>query len=172
MNENLGQCTNGCGAGEYIFNNIDTFCDWLFGPENAGTKKCKTICIAHWMSGFDGQFLLQYLEQNGIKPDIIPKNTMLMCINVDEIHMKIIDSYNFMSMALAALPKTFGIPQLAKGYFPHLFNTAENENYTGQYPDASYYDPGNMKPDEKIKFESWYTQVVRTKTFQLILILL
>ena len=46
------------------------------------------------------------------------------------------DSLNFFQTGLAKLPKTFGLNQLKKpkGYFPHLFNVRENENYVGPIP--------------------------------------
>nr|XP_042912384.1 uncharacterized protein LOC122272597 [Parasteatoda tepidariorum] len=37
--------------------------------------------------------------------------------------MRIIDSLSFLPMSLAKLPKSFGLQELKKGYFPHLFNT-------------------------------------------------
>ena len=41
-------------------------------------------------------------------------------------------------MKLVNFPKTFGIEELAKGYFPHLFNKKENENYVGPIPPTPY----------------------------------
>jgi len=32
--------------------------------------------------------------------------------------IKIIDSHNFMASALSAFPKTFGLNELKKGYYP------------------------------------------------------
>ena len=47
----------------------------------------------------------------------------------------LIDSMNFIPGALKYFPKTFVIK--VKGYFPHNFNTRENENYVGcLYNDA------------------------------------
>ena len=42
-------------------------------------------------------------------------------------------------MPLRDFPKTFGISELAKGYFPHEFNSDENQTYIGKYPDTQYY---------------------------------
>ena len=36
-------------------------------------------------------------------------------------------------MSLAKFPKTFGQDELCKGYFPHMFNKDENQNYVGKY---------------------------------------
>jgi hypothetical protein len=43
-------------------------------------------------------------------------------------NVKIIDSYNFIPLALSKCPKTFGLDELRKGYFPYLFNTSVNQN--------------------------------------------
>jgi len=61
-------------------------------------------------------------------------------------------------MALSALPKTFDIQEKQKGWFPHLFNIPENQNYIGAWPDAWYYNPSSMKPDVKKEFYRWYNQ--------------
>ena len=55
----------------------------------------------------------------------------VLSLSVDMFKIKFIDSLNFIPMRLADFPKTFGIDELAKGYFPHLFNKKENENYVG-----------------------------------------
>jgi len=57
---------------------------------------------------------------------------------------KIIDSYNFIPLALAKCPKTFGHLELKKGYFPYLFNTISNKISHQNakdipYPDVNYY---------------------------------
>jgi hypothetical protein len=56
-----------------------------------------------------------------------------------------IDSLNFFNEPLASLPKTFGIQNSVKGYFPHGFNTKENEDYVGEIPDIKYYHPEYVK---------------------------
>ena len=60
-------------------------------------------------------------------------------------------------MKLANFPKTFGIEELAKGHFPHLFNKKENENYVGPILPASYYNPNGMNPKDKEAFMTWHT---------------
>jgi G:T-mismatch repair DNA endonuclease (very short patch repair protein) len=52
--------------------------------------------------------------------------------------------------------KTFGLTKLEKGYFPHFFNRAENQDYVGPMPDVKYYDPNGMSPDDRKKFFAWY----------------
>jgi hypothetical protein len=63
-------------------------------------------------------------------------------------------------MKLADFPKTFGLTELEKGYFPHFFNRAENQDYVGPMPDFKYYDPNGMSPDDREKFFAWYKDMV------------
>ena len=66
--------------------------------------------------------------------------------------MTFIDYLNYFNNSLARLPKIFGLNELHKGYFPHLFATKENQHYKGEIPAASYYDPDGMKPDKRLEF--------------------
>lgn len=59
-------------------------------------------------------------------------------------------------MKLAKIPLAFGLEELSKGYFPHLFNTRENQTYMGRYPDPQYYGIDYMSSDERKKFLEWY----------------
>lgn len=79
-----------------------------------------------------------------------------MLISVNSI--RIIDSFNFIPMSLSAMPKAFGIEDTCKGFFPHLFNTLENEKYIGEWPDAFYYTPATMKSTDYETFMKWYFQ--------------
>ncbi|KAL5020225.1 hypothetical protein ScPMuIL_003117 [Solemya velum] len=57
------------------------------------------------------------------------------------------------------MPAAFGIPELCKGFFPHLFNKAENWNscLLG-LPDKKFYNPDGMKPGTKSAFIKWYEE--------------
>ena len=48
-----------------------------------------------------------------------------------------IDSLSFFTMQLSAFPKTFGLRELKKGFFPPLFNMPDNQDYHGPIPDAA-----------------------------------
>ena len=41
------------------------------------------------------------------------------------LNIKLLDSLNFLSMALSRLPQSFGLKEMKKGYFPHLYSTEE-----------------------------------------------
>ena len=89
-------------------------------------------------------------------PKIISKGLEVMCLEYGKI--RVLDSLNFLPMALAELPKAFGQTELKKGYFPHKFNTSDHQDYIGPMPDSWYYDPGNMKDSKRDAFYKWYTQ--------------
>jgi hypothetical protein len=69
---------------------------------------------------------------------------------------RFIDSLNFVTSKLAAFPKTFGLTELKKGYFPHYFNTQENQSYIGMIPDKKYYGPNQMSSGDRSKFLEWH----------------
>ena len=70
---------------------------------------------------------------------------------------KFIDSINYFQMKLSALPATFGLPESSKkGYFPHFFNTCENQRYVRALPAIEFYGPDTMAPAERAAFIDWY----------------
>jgi hypothetical protein len=116
-------------------NTKDEFCTWVFQQENANTT-----FVAHNFQAYDGYFILQYLYKNGITPEIITRGAKILSLTVSEINIKFIDSLCFIPMKLAAFPKTFGLTELQKGYFPHFFNRAENQDHVAPMPEAKFYD--------------------------------
>ena len=57
-----------------------------------------------------------------------------MYMAIKEFNIRFIDSINFVNDALETLPETFGLKELKKGYFPHLFNIPENQTNIGPIP--------------------------------------
>lgn len=97
------------------------------------------------------------LEQ-GTAPEIIPCGSKVMSIVLPCLSLRVIDSYNFLPMALSKLPACFGIEELTKGFFPHLFNTPENQNYIGPVPDSKYYCPDSMSSQSRKSFFAWHAE--------------
>lgn len=117
----------------------------------------QVIVLAHNGQAYDNQFLLRHiLEKTDLKPEVIMRGTKLLMLTAGKI--KFIDSLNYLPMPLSALPKAFDLVELKKGYFPHLFNTLANQNYVGPLPDAKYYSPDTMKPDNRKKFLKWHAE--------------
>ena len=134
----------------HFFDN-ESFCEWLFQQKDS-------IAIAHNMKGYDGCFVLQYILEHILTIDSFPH---ILCtgtklLSIEFRHVKLIDSYSFIATALENFPKTFGIKELRKGYFPHLFNKPENFTYIGAYPDISQYGIEYFTPKKKSEFLQWY----------------
>ncbi|XP_031348773.1 uncharacterized protein LOC116174886 [Photinus pyralis] len=119
-------------------------------------KKFKNIIVvAHNGGGFDHQFILNYvLTQTDLKPDLIMRGTKLISMMLENI--KFLDSLNYFQMALSKLPKVFGLKELKKGYFPHLFNITENQNYIGPIPPIETFDPDNLRCNERQELMEWH----------------
>lgn len=107
---------------------------------------------------FDGQFIFEWLLRQGTTPEVIPCGGKLMSIRLKSAGVNIIDSLNFLPMPLSRLPSSFGLSELKKGYFPHLFNTRENQTYVGPLPEPRYYSPDTMAPAARSAFLSWYDE--------------
>ena len=141
-----------------LFQGKDTvkdFCQWLLTPEH---KDC--IAVAHNFQGYDGYFIKDFLIQNAIHYEIIYRGAKSLSMTVPLFNIKFIDSINFIPMALAKFPKTFGQSELCKGYFPHMFNKDENQNYVGPIPCQNDYGVNFMKPGEREAFMAWHDEQV------------
>ena len=141
-----------------LFQGKDTvkkFCEWLFTPEHKGC-----IVVAHNFQGYDGYFITKYLIDNAIHYDIIYRGAKSLSMTVPMFNIKFIDSINFIPMSLAKFPKTFGQDELCKGYFPHMFNKEENQNYIGPIPCQNDYGVNFMKPGEREAFMAWHDEQV------------
>ena len=129
------------------------FCKWLFTKEH---QDC--IVVAHNFQGYDGYFIQKYLNENDVKYEVILRGAKILSMTVPMFNVKFIDSLNFIPMSLAKFPKTFGMRELCKGYFPHLFNKEENQNYVGPIPPEPYYSPNTMKPEVREAFRTWHKE--------------
>ena len=141
-----------------LFQGKDTvrdFCKWLFTPQHKGC-----IVVAHNFQGYDGYFIKDYLIQNAIQYEIIYRGAKSLSLKVPDWDIRFIDSINFIPMALAKFPKTFGQDELCKGYFPHMFNKDENQNYVGPIPCQNDYGVNFMKPGERDAFIAWHDEQV------------
>lgn len=96
------------------------------------------------------------MAEQGINPakKLITNGTEVILLGACGVTVK--DSKCFLPMALSALPKAFNLTELKKGYFPYFFDTPENEDYVGPWPDALHYRPEKMSPAAKVDFEKWY----------------
>ena len=150
----------GCGKRQVIFKGPDTknlFCKWLVHKQHKNVT-----AIAHNARGYDSYFIYDYLIANSHTPDpVIFNGSKIMYMNIptDGIDIRLLDSLNFLPMPLAQLPKSFGLRELKKGFFPHFYNTAEHQNdVLIRLPDKKFYGPDTMGKERRREFLKWYEE--------------
>ena len=79
-------------------------------------------------------------------------------LEVKHDSLRFIHSLSFFQMPLSAFPKTFGLTELKKGYFPHQFNIPEHQTYVGPVLALDYYMPETMSPQAKQALEIWHKE--------------
>ena len=152
INLSIAQYFNGK---EYIHYSIEEFCKGFLNDKFKGYT-----FIAHNAKGYDAIFILKWLIDQGIKPYCIYNRAKIMFMEITKLSIRFIDSLNFLQMPLKSFPKTFGMNELKKGYFPHYFNKECNKDYVGPMPSKNHYGYNQMKSDERSKFLKWYKERV------------
>ena len=124
------------------------FLEWLDTLTNNDTRQVNVL--AHNFQGYDDDFVIhQYYGDNRIVEQL--RNGCKL-LEVQHDRIRFIDSLSFFQMPLSAFPKTFGLTELCKGYFPHKFNRPEHQNYVGPYM------PETMSPEGKQALEKWHQE--------------
>lgn len=117
------------------------------------------IIVFHNLKGFDGMFVLHELYQQ--KREVTHQLTVgAKVLSFQSGPLTFIDSLCFLLMPLSAFSATFGLIELKKGFFPHLFNTPDNQQYRGAWPALEFYDPEGMMSKKKKELETWHAQQV------------
>jgi hypothetical protein len=146
---------------QFTFNNLQDFMEFLFKKdEKDNFIHSNYTVIAHYGSGYDFRFVMEWIIYNKdmVNPFTIYNGTKITYMCIKKMNLRFVDSYRFFLQPLEALPKMFELKEKKKGFFPHKFNTPENQDYVGVFPDISYYDPENMKEKKRKEFEEWYGQ--------------
>ena len=127
-------------------------------------SRCKITVIAHNFQGYDSYFIIQEYHRQARSLTQIRNGGKVLELKVgktDHERIRFIDSMSFLAMSLSAFTKTFGFDEddmdLKKGFFPHFFNTVDNQEYVGPLPDRSHYGPHTMSKDRYKEFDRWYT---------------
>ena len=128
--------------------------------------------ICHNGSGYDHILLLdEMMKCKEMEPaEVIFNGTRLLYMELkNPVNIRFLDSYKFLSFPLSMLPSAFELESdteggissnICKGFFPHMFNRKENENYIGPYPPPDAYSYGDMRPATAEKFLRWYEEKV------------
>ena len=116
------------------------------------------------------KYFFKWWESLAVDQDGDDRNVIAVFHNLSFFYNKVLfftsdrltfkDSLCFLPFSLATFPSTFGIQELVRGFFPHKFNTPENQGYEGPTPPAEMYDPDGMSAKKKAGFERWYAEKV------------
>ena len=130
------------------------FLEWADTLTQDDTRQVNVI--AHNFQGYDGYFVVNQYHSNNQTVKQIRNGCKLLQVQHDNIRFT--DSLSFFQMPLAAFPKTFGLTELKKGYFPHKFNIPDHQEYVGPVPAIDHYMPEVMSPEGRQKFETWHKE--------------
>ena len=127
-------------------------------PDSEGEREI--LVVFHNLKGFDGMFILHELYQQ--QREVVDQLTVgAKVLSFKSGPVKFIDSLCFLPMPLASFPSTFNLTELRKGFFPHLFNTPDHQQYVGRIPDLEFYDPDGMMAKKKDELTRWHADQVR-----------
>ena len=102
-------------------------------PENGQERQI--IVVFHNLKGFDGMFILHELYQQ--QHEVSDQLTMgAKVLSFQSGPLKLIDSLCFLPIPLASFPSTLNLTELKKEFFPHLFNTPDQQQYVGRIPES------------------------------------
>ena len=143
-----------------FFRDLDDLVDV---PDSDGEREI--LVVFYNLKGFYGMFILHELYQQ--QREVVDQLTAgAKVLSFKSRPLKFIDSLCFLHMPLASFPSTFNLTELKKGFFPHLFNTPDSQQYVGRIPDLEFYDPDGMMAKKKEELTRWIAdQVCRNVSF-------
>lgn len=137
----------------FRFRHTDQFLDWLLQKQHKGYT-----CIAHNGGRYDMHFIKQGLLERGVTSVDLTRGRKFLQIQIPDLKMRFIDSYAFISVPLRAFPKTFGLRECAKSYFPYRFMTMDRLQYNGPMPAIEWFDIDKMKKSDQPAAKQWYDE--------------
>ena len=133
-----------CGIRKFIFDRepVHQLVDLIMNFVESSTK----LFVSHTMPL--GSIRTLYLNLSLInmgnkkKPSLILNGSKIILMEFDNV--KFIDSLLYFHLPLSNLPKAYGLPDISKGNFCHLFTTPENQNYVCPIPAIEMFSPDTM----------------------------
>jgi len=137
-------------------------------------NKGNNVFVAHNGSGFDSKFVYAEALKMKIPNSHILRGTNFISLTLGDSRSqktKFLDSMLHLPGSLSGLADGFFgkspdknlRESLSKGYFPHSFNSVENQNYIGPIPDLKYFNlessklgGGAKKYDYVLKIQDWH----------------
>ena len=122
-------------------------------------KDREVITFFHNMRGFEGNFILEALYDQGRTAERpLTQGAKILYFESGNLIFK--DSMNFLAMALDKFPSTFHLQELHKGFFPHAFNLECHFEYSGPYLSVENYNPDDMESKKRDQFLTWHARKV------------
>lgn len=148
------------GDGQWVFNALPQFHQWLLALERPSTL------FAHNLKGYDGRLFFEYLITINEPPGKMTWNGGKI-MSMDYGKIKFCDTLLHFPNSLEQLPKIFGMDesQFKKGFFPYRFNTPANQQYIGYIPSREDFDTENMSPRKLAEFNEWYPRQTQIYDF-------
>lgn len=155
---------------EFVHRSADEFMEWLIQSDGKTFKHDGYTVIAHYGSGFDFRFCYEWLAKHSTMgcPYTIMDGSKITFMSLKKPNIRFVDSMKFFMTSLTKLPKMMGFSgEMAKGDFPHAFNTLENQSYVGEIPDLKYFGVDEIK-EAKTRQEriDWHSSYSGTWDFQ------
>ena len=140
-------------------NALEKFCRFCFASEEslAHSNERQTVW-AHNNTRFNGMFVLQGFCSMSCDPSLIMEGASPIQLKWKKVCFK--DTYKYVMCSLDVLAKQFNLPIL-KGFFPHGFNTPENQDYVGPLPAEEFFETKFMTEKRYAEFKEWY-EIERT----------
>ena len=110
---------------------VPSFLEWLDTLTLDGQRPLTVL--AHNSRGYDSYPIIAELHSQKRQLGQVRNGGKVLQLTYENegatVHF--INSLSFFTMPLSAFPKTFGLRELKKGFFPHLFNSPANQEYVG-----------------------------------------
>ncbi|CAB3989935.1 DNA polymerase [Paramuricea clavata] len=122
-----------CGYRQYIFENnnaciTQNLVDFMYAQER------NSVWVAHNGGRFDNVFLLcELLIERNVVPQTIMNGNKIMCLELEDRNLKVLDSFLFLSIA----------------HFTDL-------TYVGPMVGLEYFEPPTEGTPQRSKFDKWY----------------
>lgn len=115
--------------------------------------------IAHNSGRYDFHFIKQEFIERGIETSDVCNGNTIFYSKVKDFNIRFVDSYRLIPIPLRAFPKSFGLTEVSKGYFPYRFLSAETRTYVGEIPGLEWFDFDCMKPHDREDALKWHASM-------------
>ena len=152
---------------EWVFKGLQAlpeFCKSLFDEEGKLYRQTLGISqyvrvFAHNGSRFDYYPILTELgKYTGKDPKVVFDGSSIVQIKTFEGRLIFMDSLRFLAMRLKDMPKTFGVEEVKKGFFPYRLSNSLYWDKVVALPTKEDFEVEFMNSRDKAEFDKWYAQ--------------